>query len=741
MQNREKIGLIIFSIFSLVKNFEGGLEFEEKSFYVPETSLRLDRGDQGPISLKEGVSEKNKIRNLMLKKGKAYDFIGNIDRSGEGPNYYVTHGESLTYYNSSYLSFTREVRNTEKILYSAFADKNVFFLVTHAERTRKITISSYYLYKHSKNLTFRGNLTVPVSSNSVLKGINITRFGDTKIFYIFARETSEDLKTDNWVYFEYHGYSNKILNTYRVPKEANEPEYNTVEAMPSNNYDNYTYSYLVQGLQDPYFKKNITSIELRVTVIKRSSPAKYFKSEVFDLKFRERIDQKEWNLVSQGYFFPNVKKNNSNGFKYRKQYAALVGNYSQKLSIPILINNIKIEYNTAQDMLEVGFEPNQPMGMFYASTPNQFTSQVGRSQIINLSTDWIDGTVIDSNDYLGVTMNNYTTEFIPSPTFNLPDDVYIEKFGFVTIGRAIPRAKSALWPIMMLKYSSVKKKITRVMMTTFNSGQASNFIQTMEFKGYTDFLMNYDSHDFLVIKEEKGRRFLSLGQLANTTLQVDLEKYKGGEYLEFFDVFGYPPQKSKIRIQINLTEDLEKVWNSAQFGNKHPPTTHITSPDPSIFKIDDQNVQNVSKNHYFLITGNLRAPQKVLPSNSSNRLDIDFLTQSTVKNISVGAAIKKVHYIDSILTLRQGFLRLRNASTRPSRRKTVEVLSNCSLTLESEFESITCDKHYFQTIPWTKNPQDAYLAWEQLATRSRISLRIVVRSLSWWVIELSTSWL
>ena len=85
----------------------------------------------------------------------------------------------------------------------------------------------------------------------MLEGINVTRLGDTKIFYIFARETSKHKKTNNWVNFEYHGYSNKIIHTYRLLRDDKEPEYNTVEAMPSNNYDSYNYSYLVQVVEDP----------------------------------------------------------------------------------------------------------------------------------------------------------------------------------------------------------------------------------------------------------------------------------------------------------------------------------------------------------------------------------------------------------------------------------------------------------------------------------------------------------
>ena len=110
-----------------------------------------------------------------------------------------------------------------------------------------------------------------------------------------------------------------------------------------------------------------------------------------------------------------------------------------------------------------------------------------------------------------------------------------------------------------------------------------------------------------------------------------------------------------------------------------------------------------------MISGNLNGPQRVIPDNSSNRLDIEFFTESHVKNISIGSVIKQLYLSNTIADVREAFLNLRPASTKPSRRKTVEVLSNCSLTLESNFESIRCFKNYIQTLPWTKNPENAYL--------------------------------
>ena len=281
------------------------------------------RAGRGSVNRPEwGVGNRvSRYKNYtsLLKKGKMEALIGTFIRNTV-TTYFRVHGESITYTNGSNLTFTQELNNTGKILYSEFADKNVFFLITHEIPGGNITIHSYSFSKYSKKIVSRGSCPIVGLKGASLEIYSVKRFGDTKIFYIFAKETG--LGTKNWLHTEYHGFSNKILHTYRVAITENDQNYNIAEAMPSNNFDDYNYTYIVQGVQDPLLEKNIDKIYLRVTIIKKSSPEKYSKSEVFELNFQEQINQKSYQVVGLGYFYPSI--NTPTGTDYKKQYATIL---------------------------------------------------------------------------------------------------------------------------------------------------------------------------------------------------------------------------------------------------------------------------------------------------------------------------------------------------------------------------------------------------------------------------------
>ena len=593
---KQLLSLLAVSVMSLVKGYQIDPGSELKSFFSAASSQSPLEEDEHLFGVLSGVSVSNTPQNnWMLNRGKAYEIITNLINVFLTPrSYIVTHGESVKFFNGSTLSFTQEVKNTKKILFSAFADRNAFFLVTQKAPGEDIHISSYFLYKYSKNITFKSEITVPQTQGVPLNIINVTRFGDTKIFYIFARETSKDQKTDNWVYIEYHGFSNKILHTYKVPREKNELNYNTADAMPSNNYDNYTYSYLVQGLQDPYVKKNLSKINLRITVIKRSSPTYYYRSKVYKLDFRERIDQKNYELVGQGYYFTPTQVNKSLAYDYYKQYAALILKKPQNNTSPLLlrINKINITFNESLDRLQVGLTLNQPETYSPLSSCRSlaFISQVGKSQIVAFCRDPKDSTVeIKYTDYESILVGASIKKYSPLPALKLPNDANVDKYGFITIHSSDPLNPNTFQSMMLLKYSSLSLNCTRVLTTPFKPSGVDKYIWLTYFDGYTDFLMSYDSHNFFVVKEKDGRRFLSLGQLANTTLMVDLEKFKGNEYIEAISSNSKGEKVSRrFPINFHLTDDVEKIWNSALDDQGGPPPTHIDTSARGIYKVDDQ---------------------------------------------------------------------------------------------------------------------------------------------------------
>ena len=263
--------------------------------------------------------------------------------------------------------------------------------------------------------------------------------------------------------------------------------------------------------------------------------------------------------------------------------------------------------------------------------------------------------------------------------------------------------------MMLLKFGVPgKPESTQVITAPYKGGsQQSKYNTLFKFDGYTDFLLNSRSYQYFVVKDFGGKRYLSSANLGNMKVKIDLEAYQGDEYLEGFRLDSKTKKFTSYRtnFKLNLTDDIQGLWNSG-VDSGGPVLNQLYKFEKRIFLIDPE-INDGSR--FFVITGNLDAPQKVLPNKSPNRLNIQFYTNSTVKKITIGFEVDKFYLNDTITYLRKTFLRPRPASTKPSRRKTLEVFTNCSLTMESNFETLYCYNHFFQGYPRTKDPKDAYL--------------------------------
>ena len=318
----------------------------------------------------------------MYKRGKNTANIGNFIYN-QGTSYFKTYGDAIKYYNASYLEFNQTISTTDKILYSFFADKHTFFMVTQEESTTQISIHSYKYNKFSKNVTYRGSCNLTTANQTTqLKIYSMNRFGDSKIFYIFARETGADI--DEWINIEYHGYTNKVTYTYRINKTSQEVDYNIGEAIPSSNLDDWKYKYIVQGLQDPHFEQGLQKIHLRVSIIERNNPTKIFKSKVFEIDYQEQINSLKFQLVGLGYFYtPDDMKRETN---YRKQYSAILVKKTEDdhNNLQLIVNQINLQYNDDLGRIQVSLitKPTpKPVDLGVSDCNITLIGQITRGQV------------------------------------------------------------------------------------------------------------------------------------------------------------------------------------------------------------------------------------------------------------------------------------------------------------------------------------------------------------------------
>ena len=709
---------IIFSLFAGLCNGHSGPELEHRSFQTAEEAQEVRIQDQGLQAGLGDVPKPYKPYTLMYKRGKVKANIGQLIYNQQ-TSYYTPHGKSFSYYNASSLLFSQEILNTHKIIFSSFVDENVFFLVTQASPSAPLMISSYFYLKYQKTVQSRDKeFPIPCNKGASLSIYKIARFGDSKIFYISGRETMKDkngkIVKDSWVFFEYHGFSHKILQNYTIDVTPEDSDFNTAEAMPSNIYRNYTYIYLVQGLQTPYLDKNITTVNLRVTVINRSDPTKIFVTKLFTLDYQEQVSMEGYLVAGIGYFFPPKFSATAGPYTYVQQYAAILFKRLKDVEnhIVMRLNKISIDFDPKLNRLQVGLV-NTPVAYpsDLGSCIPKLISQVGRGQIVALcreDTDKEGNITIKSLNYRGMSYGSSPVSYSPVPTLKMAEDAVVENFAFVTINAQGVSPGDQVSPMMLLKFTSKSKNTTRVITAPFKGGFQYLKKNTLwEFDGYTDFLLNTEDHHYFVIKDAGGKRNLSLGNLGNMHVEIDLEKYTEDDYLKasFLDYQG-KFINTTTKFKLNLTDKLDEFYNSG-LNNGGPVTNQLYKFEKRIFLIDRED--SGPENRYFVITGNLKAPQRVLPDNSSNRLDIQFYTQSTIKNITIGVEVEKFYLDNTISVLRKTFFRPQPASTKPSRRKTLEVFTNCSLTMESNFETMWCYNHFFQGYPKTENPNDAYL--------------------------------
>ena len=647
----------------------------------------------------------HKDLTFLLKKGRIEALMGEFIRSNE-TTYYKLHGNSMKYTNASNLTSTHELNNTDKILYSDFADKNVFFLVTQSAPGEKIIIQSYSFSKYTKAVDKRGDCVLAAVKGIKVEIYSVKRFGDTKIFYIFAKETGMGI--NNWLHIEYHGFSNKIVHTYRVAITENDQNYNIAEAMPSNNFDNYNYTYIVQGIQDPLLEKNIDKIYLRVTIIKKSSPEKYSKSEVFELNFQEQINQKGYQVVGLGYFYPSKYSRNT---AYMKQYAAILirVNEGSQTESSIKTIQVNVSYSEENQRILVGLV-NSP-----ASTPANITSchhrwvsQANRGEIVVLCRDPNTQEVqIVSMGFQGCLKKCNPNSYSPFPKLTVKEDEIISKVRFINVAPEDDfQSDTPISPMMIVRLSTPSEP-SRVITTPYKGGKQQPLKNTLwQFEGFTHFVVSQNHYQYFVFKDQAKKRVAAGGNLGNMEVAIDLEAYEETDYIEAWGL-GSDGKFTSLKTQfiIQLKNDTESFWNTG-LNNGGPPINQLYKFKKRLFKIDNQDT---SKTRYFVISGNLEGPQRVLPNTSPNRLNIAFYTESSIRNITIGVQIVKFNLNNTVTSVGNIFLKPRNASIKPSRRKTLEMFSNCSLTMESNFETIWCYNNFFQGYPKTKDPKDAYL--------------------------------
>ena len=172
--------------------------------YSPTTEdmcLRFPEESEDRVLTQEGelgqnatiLTPKIKDYTVMLRKGTVQNIVGSL-LYNTATTYFQAHGAAMKYYNATTVRFTQEIDNTDKILYSSFVDNNVFFLVSQSSENAPLVINSYVTYKYTNTTTPRSALQLKAAEGTTLEIYKINRFADTKIFYIFAKETDVQKK-------------------------------------------------------------------------------------------------------------------------------------------------------------------------------------------------------------------------------------------------------------------------------------------------------------------------------------------------------------------------------------------------------------------------------------------------------------------------------------------------------------------------------------------------------------------